>query len=87
VLLRRVLRFGLLLVATAAVVAAASVDEDVGDAAALPVLREGLVVVAVVLGELGDDVPGVDEARDVAEDAEEDVDEGVTAAEAAFDPD
>ena len=35
----------------------------------------------------GDDVPGVQEAGEVAEEAEEDVDEGVGGAEAAFDPD
>jgi hypothetical protein len=34
----------------------------------------------------GDDVPGVDEAGDVAEAAEGDIDEGVGAAEAYFDP-
>jgi hypothetical protein len=34
----------------------------------------------------GDDVPGVDEAGDVAEAAEGDIDEGVCGAEADFDP-
>lgn len=45
---------------------AVAVDKDVGDATALAVLlRDGLVFV-VWLGEFGDDVPGMDEARDVA---------------------
>lgn len=61
-------------------------DVDVGDAAALAVARQGLVLVGG-LGELGDDVPGVEEARDEAEAAEEDVDERVGAADAALDPD
>lgn len=61
-------------------------DVDVGDAAALAVLRQGLVLVGR-LGQLGDDVPGVQDAGDVAEAAEEDVDEGVGAADAALDPD
>ncbi len=39
------------------------------------------------LGELGDDVPGVEEAGDEAEHAETDVDEGVGAADAGLDPD
>jgi len=34
----------------------------------------------------GDNVPGVDEAREVAKAAERDVDEGVGGAEACFDP-
>ena len=34
----------------------------------------------------GDDVPGMDEAGDVAEAAEGDIDEGVSGAEADFDP-
>ena len=47
------------------------------------------VVVVVVVGFRveGDDVPGVEEAGDVAEGAEEDVDEGVGGADAGFDPD
>lgn len=54
-----------------------AVDEDVGHAAALAVmLREG-VVFAGGLGVLDNDVPGVDEAGDEAEDAEENVDDGV----------
>lgn len=60
-------------------------DVDVGDAAVLAVAH-GLVLVRR-LGELGDDVPGVEEARDEAQAAEEDVDEGVGAADAALDPD
>ena len=59
---------------------------DVGDATALAVLRE-LIVVVRALGELGDDVPGVQEAGDETETAEEDVDERVGAADASLDPD
>ena len=46
------------------------------------------VIVAFVfgVGVFGDDVPGVEEAGDVAECGEEDVDEGVGGAEAGFDP-
>jgi hypothetical protein len=63
-------------------------DVDVGDAVAAVALVVGDGVVFVGrLGELGDDVPGVEEAWDEAEDAEEDVDEGVCAADAALDPD
>lgn len=40
-----------------------------------------------MLGKLGDDVPGVEEAGQEAQRAEEDVDEGVGGAEAAFYPD
>lgn len=61
-------------------------DIDVGDSAIFAVAREGFVFVGR-LGELGNNVPGVEEAGDVAEDAEEDVDEGVCAADAALDPD
>ncbi len=61
-------------------------DVDVGDAAILAVARQGLVLVGR-LGELGDNVPGVEEAGDEAQAAEEDVDEGVGAADAALDPD
>ena len=46
-----------------------------------------VVVVVVGFGVEGDDVPGVEEAGDVAEGAEEDVDEGVGGADAGFDPD
>lgn len=55
-------------------------------ATALGVLVDGLVLVGG-LGVLGDDVPGVQEAGDVAEDAEEDVDERVGAADSTLDPD
>lgn len=63
-------------------------DVDVRDTtvAALAVLADLLVLVGR-LGELGDDVPGVEEAGDEAEDAEEDVDDGVGGADAALDPD
>jgi len=74
------------LLGVGAVAVAVAVDEDVGDAAALAVLGDGFVLV-VRVGELGDDVPCVDEAGDVAKEAEEDVDEGVCGAEAALHPD
>lgn len=60
-------------------------DEVVGDAATFGV-RNGFVVV-VALWVAGDDVPGVQEAREVAQDAEEDVDQGVARTDARFDPD
>lgn len=56
---------------------------DVCDAAAL--LRQRLVLVQW-LGELGDDIPGVEEAGEEAETAEKNVDDGVGAANPAFDP-
>lgn len=59
---------------------------DVCDAAALAIVGDDLILVGG-LGELGDDVPGVQQAGDEAEHAEEDVDERVGAADAAFDPD
>lgn len=74
------LRLGLLLVALRAL------DVDVGNAAALSIVRDGLVLVGR-LGEFGDDVPGVEKAWDVSEDAEQDVDERVCAADSALDPD
>lgn len=55
-------------------------------AALAVVLGNGLVLVGR-LGVLCDDVPGVQEAGDDAEDAEEDVDDGVGGADAALDPD
>lgn len=63
-------------------------DVDVGDAAAaLAAVAVQRLVLVGRLGELGDDVPGVQQARDVAEEAEQDVDERVGAADAALDPD
>jgi len=47
------------------------------------VLRHAVVVGLRILG---DDVPGVQQARDETEAAQRDIDEGVGAAEAAFDP-
>ncbi len=76
---------GLLLLAVAAG-AVGRLDVHVGDAAALAVVGQGFVLVRR-LGELGDDVPGVEEAGDEAQAAEEDVDDGVGAADAALDPD
>ena len=49
-------------------------------------MRQGLVE-GFLLGIFGDDVPGVQQARDEAEHAEADVDEGVGGTDAAFDPD
>lgn len=63
-----------------------SLDVDIGDSAPLAISRERLVLVWW-LGVLGDDVPGVQQAGDQAENAEEDVDQGVCAADTAFDPD
>lgn len=48
---------------------------------------EGLVVVIVCFGIEGDNVPGVQEAGEVAERAEQNVDDRVGGADAAFDPD
>jgi hypothetical protein len=62
-----------------------ALDVDVCDAVALTVLGQRLVLVGW-LGVLGDEIPCVDEARDVAKTAEEDVNEGVCAAETALDP-
>lgn len=69
-----------------AVRAMGRLDIDVCDSATFAIAWDGLVLVRW-LGELGDDVPGVEKAGDEAEEAEEDVDEGVGAAEAALDPD
>ena len=51
------------------------------------VVGYGLVLIIVGFRVEGDDVPGVDEAWDVAESAEEDVDEAVSGTDAGFDPD
>lgn len=69
-----------------AVSAMGRLDVDVCDAATAVLVGDSLVLVGR-LGELCDDVPGVEEAGDEAEDAEEDVDEGVGATDAALDPD
>ena len=64
------------------------IDVIVRDPAVLAlVVGHGLVLVVVGFGVEGDDVPGVEEAGDVAEGAEEDVDEAVGGADAGFDPD
>lgn len=47
---------------------------------------DGFVIV-VPLRVAGDDVPGVQEAREVAQHAEQDIDQGVGRADAGFDPD
>lgn len=67
-------------------VRAMGLDVDVCDSAAFAVVGDGLVLVGG-LGVLCDDVPGVEEAWEEAEEAEADVDEGVGATEAALDPD
>jgi hypothetical protein len=69
-----------------AVRAMGRLDVDVCDAAAALLVGNSLVLVRR-LGVLGDDVPGVEQAGDEAEDAEEDVAEGVGATDAALDPD
>jgi hypothetical protein len=61
-------------------------DIDVGDAAALIVLRQRLVLVGR-LGVSRNDIPGVEKARNITEDRQEDVDERVGAADTALDPD
>lgn len=88
------LRLLLILVLRLSTAHVRAVDDDVAHplaaaaiAAALGVVVRDRVVVVVLVGELGDDVPGVDEAGDVAQEQEEDVDDGVGAAEAALDPD
>ena len=49
--------------------------------------RSDVFVLVIRFRVEGDDVPGVQQPRDVAEHAEEDVDEGVGGADAGFDPD
>lgn len=68
-------RLGLLTLAAGALRPAAVLvllDDDVGHAAMLRV-TDALVVAIIGLGELGDDVPGVEEPREEAEDAKENV--------------
>lgn len=61
---------------------------DVHNAARLPLaVGKALVLVVVLVGELGDDVPCVEQAGDESKDAKEDVDDGVGGADAALDPD
>lgn len=65
-----------------------ALDVDVGNAAAGIALVWGKsLVLERRLGVLGDDVPGVDQAGNVAKDTEEDVNDRVGAADAALDPD
>ena len=63
-----------------------ALDVDICDAATFAVLRQRFVLVRR-FGELGDDVPRVDEAGQKAENTEQDVDDGVSAADTALDPD
>ncbi len=55
-----------------------------GDSSTLGV-RDGFIVV-IALGIAGDDVPGVQQSRQVAEHAQQNVDERVTGADAGLDP-
>lgn len=80
------LRLWLRLLVLCLVVALRALDVDVGNTAALTIIRDGLVLVGR-FGEFGNDVPGVEETRDVSEDAEQNVDERVCAADSALDPD
>lgn len=80
------LRLWLLVLRMAVLVRAwRALDVDVGDAVALTILRERLVLVGW-LGILGNEIPCVNEAGNVAKTAEEDVNEGIGAAETALDP-
>ena len=78
------LRLGLLVLCL--VMALRALDVDVGNTAALAIIRNGLVLVGW-LGEFGNDVPGVKKTGDVSEDAKQNVDERVCAADSALDPD
>ena len=49
-------------------------------------IGQALVLVVVLIGELGDDVPCVQQTRDEAEDAKQDVNDGVSRADTALDP-
>lgn len=49
-------------------------------------VRDGFVVV-VTFRVASDNVPSVDQARDVTQNAEEDVDQGITRADSRLDPD
>lgn len=62
------------------------VDEDVDAAVAALGIVQALVLV-VGLGVFGDDVPGMEEAGQIAEGGEEDVDEGIRRAQPALYPD
>ncbi len=70
---------------TRSLVTGSLVDMIVSHRAPLATVLRKTVVVG--LGELGDDVPGVEEAGNETETAERDIDEGVCGAEAALDPD
>ena len=63
------------------------VVRDVLVAAGFGVADRLVLVVVVVFGVFGYDVPGVEEAGDEAEAAEGDVDQAVGGADAGFDPD
>ena len=77
------LGLGLVLALALGVMAGGTLNVNIRDTAL--VSGERLVLVRR-LGVLCDDVPGVEEAGDIAEDGEENVDEGVGAADAALDP-
>jgi hypothetical protein len=79
------LRLWLLVVLTVLVRTWRALNVDVGDAVALAILGQRLIFVGW-LGILGDQVPCVNEAGNVAKTAEEDVDKRISAAETALDP-
>lgn len=67
---------------------AAGLNVYIGDTVtALMILRYPFVVVIIVVGELGNDVPSVKKTRNEAKDAEQDINDGVGRADAALDPD
>lgn len=49
-------------------------------------IGQALVLVVVLIGKLGDDVPCVQKTRDETEDAKQDVDDGVSGADTALNP-
>lgn len=79
------LRLWLLVVLTVLVRTWWALDVDVGDAVALAILGQRLIFVGW-LGILGDQIPCVNEAGNVAKTAEEDVDKRISTAETALDP-
>lgn len=59
--------------------------KDVGHALGIPVVAT--LVFILLFREAGDDIPGVDESRQISKNAKENVDEGVGRAKAALHPD
>ena len=62
-------------------------DVIVGDALVLTLAVGDDFVVVITLWVARDNVPGVDQAGEVAEHAEQNIDDGVGGADAGFDPD